>query len=121
MVYSRRQSRPAYVQAGLTICLLLIILAGYVAAMHATVPLSKKDGTHAMDERDLWYVVIHVSTLVTSAVLGFLAGKWFSGLGLAFALLFLAVVAAGMVGIQMATFEAACHGHNDIVRHWACS
>jgi hypothetical protein len=121
MAYSLRRSKPAYIQAAVTVCLLLLFFAAYIAAMHATVPLSKKTDTSAMDERDLWYVLIHGCVLIAGTITGFLAGKWFSGLGIGFAVLFFVVLAAGMVGIQAATFEAACHGHNDIVRHWACS
>ncbi len=116
-----RRSRPVWVQAGVTVCLLLLLFAAYFAAMHATVPLSKKVGGPAMDRRDLWYIVIHGSMIAGGAIIGFLAGKWYSGLGIAFAVLFIAALAAGMVGIQLGTFEAACHGHNDIVRHWTCS
>jgi hypothetical protein len=121
MVDLIRRSKPAWVQTGVTVCLLVVLFAAYIAAMHATVPLSKKTGASAIDRRDLWYVIIHGSVLGAGAVLGFLAGKWYSGLGIAFALLFLAVLAAGMVGIQLGAFEAACRGHNDIVRHWTCS
>lgn len=116
-----RRSKPVWVQAGLTVCLLVLLFAAYIAAMHATLSLSKKAGAHAMDQRDLWYLVIHGSVLGAGTILGFLAGKWYSGLGIAFAVLFLAALAAGMVGIQLGTFEAACHGHNDIIRHWTCS
>jgi len=116
-----RRSRPVWVQAGVTVCLLLLLFAAYFAAMHATVPLSKKASGAAMDRRDLWYIVIHGSMIVAGAIIGFFAGKWYSGLGIAFAVLFIAALAVGMIGIQLGTFEAACHGHNDIVRHWTCS
>jgi len=25
-----------------------------------------------------------------------------------------------MLGAQMASYELACEGHNDLVRHWQC-
>jgi hypothetical protein len=58
--------------------------------------------------------------LLGAAVLGFVAGKWFNGLGIAFATLFVLVLGICMVTVQMASYELACHGHNDLVRHWQC-
>lgn len=107
-------------QAGVTIVLLALFFAAYVASLHATISLSEKTGRTAVNERDVWYLVIHGVVLIVGSVTGALAGKWFSGLGLAFAVLFFVVLATGMVGIQLGSFAAACHGHNDIVRHWVC-
>ena len=56
-----------------------------------------------------------------AAAAGFALGKWFSGLGIAFALLFVVVVSVGMVGAQMGSYTLACDAHqNDILRHWTC-
>lgn len=115
-----RRSKPAYVQVVVTVCLLMVLFAAYLIAMHLTVPMSKRTGIGSIDHRDLVYVIIHASVLLVGVALGFLEGKWMSGLGIAFAVLLFAVLIVGMVGIQLGSFAAACHGHNDLIRHWTC-
>jgi hypothetical protein len=101
--------------------LLLVLVAGYVVAMRATVGVSRVDSDADAARRDLIYLVVHAGLLVVAAVAGFAAGKWVNGLGLAFAVLFLVVLAIAMVGIQVATFEVACSGGpNGLIRHWHC-
>lgn len=120
MQRTAQRRKPVLLQVVVTGALLCLLLAAYVLLLHATVGLSRKTTVTGVDHRDLVYVVIHLSILIAGALIGFGAGKWFSGLGFAFALLFVAVLAVGMVGIQLGSFGAACHGHNDIVRHWTC-
>jgi hypothetical protein len=120
MTQRERRSRPAVLQVALAIAGVLLLAAAYVAAMHATVDVSKVDNVRDADRRDTVYLGIHLVGLVLAAIIGFALGKWLSGLGLAFGMLFVVLVGLSMVGVQLSSFELACHGRNDIVRHWTC-
>ncbi|WP_322818292.1 hypothetical protein [Tepidiforma sp.] len=105
----------------LAAALLFFCVAGYVGAMRATVGLSLVESDADAARRDLVYSVIHVGLLVGAAMVGFVTGKWVNGLGLAFAVLFVVVLATAMVGLQVVTFEVACSGGpNGLIRHWHC-
>ena len=104
----------------LTVALLLLLIVAYIGVMHAVLEVSRRESDADASRRDAAYAYLHLVMLVGAAVLGFLAGKWFNGLGLAFAMLFVIVMVVAMLATQMATFELACHGHNDLVRHWQC-
>jgi hypothetical protein len=41
-------------------------------------------------------------------------------MGVALGLLFVVVLSVSMVGAQMGSYELACQGHNDVIRHWTC-
>lgn len=112
--------RPALLQAALTLLALVLLLGIYVAVMHGLVDFSKVDGKQEASERDLVYVYIHLGLFVAAGVIGFFAGKWFSGLGFAFAVLFLVVTMLLTTAVQLSSYEMACNGHNDLVRHWQC-
>jgi len=112
--------RPALLQASLAVAMLLALLAAYTGVMYLLVDYSNVSGKHEASERDLAYVYVHVGLLVVSALVGFVVGKWLSGLGFAFATLFVIVAVLGATFIQMSSYELACHGHNDLVRHWQC-
>lgn len=99
---------------------LALLAAGYIAAMRATVRYSQLDDAHTASERDEVYFALHMGLIVAAAVLGFLLGKWLNGLGFAYAVLFTSVLAVGMVGVQVGSYELACEGHNDLIRHWTC-
>lgn len=112
--------RPPLLQAFLAVAMLLALLAAYTGVMHLLVDYSKVGGKHEASERDLAYAYVHVGLFVVSALLGFLVGKWLSGLGFAFATLFVIVAVLSATFIQMSSYELACHGHNDLIRHWQC-
>ena len=112
--------RPAWLQAVLTLFGLAVLFAAYVLVMHALVDRSVVEDKQEASDRDLVYAYVHVALFAGATVAGFLAGKWFSGLGFAFAALFLVVTVLGVTAVQMGTYELACHGHNDLVRHWQC-
>jgi hypothetical protein len=116
----QRSGRPTAVIFLLTLLLLLLLGAAYVGVMHALVELSEPDSGTDIDRRDLAYTYVHLVLLLGAAIIGFLAGKWFNGLGLAFATLFVVVTVVVMLGVQMGSYELACRGHNDLVRHWQC-
>ena len=116
---NRTPMRPA-LQVLITVLALAVLLAAYAFTMHAIIDVSRIDQDTRAGRRDLVYSYVHVAGLIFSGALGFALGKWFSGLGVAFATLFVIVTAVGMLSLQFGTYELACHGHNDIVRHWTC-
>jgi hypothetical protein len=116
-----RPHKPGIVQVVVTILAIVILLAAYVAVMYSLRHLSTATTTRAIDHRDLVYFLVHVGGLLIAAIGGFALGKWLSGLGVAFALLFVIVVSVGMLGAQMGSYTLACDAHhNDILRHWEC-
>ena len=99
---------------------LVLVLGAYVLTMHLLVDFSEIENKHEASDRDLVYAYVHVGVFAFAALAGFIAGKWFSGLGFAFATLFVVVTVLGVTVVQMSSYELACHGHNDLVRHWQC-
>lgn len=115
-----RAGRGVLARAAVAGLVLVLLLAGYVAAMRATLDLSAVTSAGDADERDRVYLLVHGGMLGLAAISGFATGKWLTGSGLGYALLFLLVISLGMVGLQVATFELACHGYNGLIRHWHC-
>jgi hypothetical protein len=115
-----RPSKPTGLVVLLTLTLLVLLVASYIGVMHALVEMSRVESDSEAARRDAAYAYLHLVLLAGAAIIGFVAGKWFNGLGVAFATLFVIVMIVAMVVTQMATFELACHGHNDLVRHWQC-
>lgn len=101
-------------------CALFLFVAGlYLVALHVSIgPLPETPGD--MEARDNLYFAIHGFFLFVAAAGGFSLGKWINGLGLAFAVLLLALTSTLMVAVQVGSYELACRGHNDLVRHWQC-
>lgn len=110
--------KPTGLIVFLTLLLLLMLLVAYVGVMNALVEISQPE--HDIERRDTAYAYVHLVLLFGAAVIGFLAGRWFNGLGVAFATLFVVVLGVGMLAVQLTSYELACHGHNDLVRHWQC-
>ena len=115
-----RTHRPAALQVTLAAAGLLVLLAAYVVAMRLAIDISRVGTNHEADYRDAVYLAIHGGGLVAASVVGFALGKFVSGLGVAFSLLFLIVVAVAMVSVQLGSYQLACTGHNDLIRHWTC-
>lgn len=99
---------------------LLVLFAAYFAIMRAVVGVSDIESKADANYRDTVYLIVHLGLLSVAAVLGFVAGKWLSGLGVAYAMLFVIVLALGMVFAQAGSYELACRGRNDVIRHWSC-
>lgn len=112
--------RPTGLIVFLTLLLLVMLVAAYVAVMRALLDLSIPEENVDLDRRDSAYAYVHVVLLLGAAIIGFLAGRWFNGLGVAFATLFVIVLVIAMLAVQLTSYELACHGYNDIVRHWQC-
>ena len=104
----------------MTFLALALLFGAYILTMHLLVDRSNVETVKDAARRDLIYVYVHAGLIAAAIAIGFLAGKWFSGLGFAFATLFFIVIVFGVTLVQMSTYELACHGHNDIVRHWQC-
>lgn len=121
MTGTGREMRTGGGRGLLAIVLLALLVVGYVAAMRATLGVSEVHSDRDAAERDTVYLVLHGGLLAIGAVAGFAAGKWINGLGVAFAVLFVVVLAVAMVAIQVASFELACAGgQNGLIRHWHC-
>lgn len=120
MQQRRPRTKPLFLQAGLTIFALLFFAAAYAVAMNALVDVSRVSDDAGRDHRDQVYLALHGGFLFLAAICGFTLGKWLNGLGVAFALLFLVALSLSMLGMQMSSYELACRGHNDLVRHWTC-
>ena len=121
MQQHQRRPKAAAIQILFTVVAIALLLAVYIVVLWLTIGISKGISNRAIDHRDLIYLFVHVGGLVLAAAAGFALGKWFSGLGIAFALLFVVVVSVGMVGAQMGSYALACDAHqNDILRHWTC-
>lgn len=114
-----KRSKPAAIQILVVAAGLLLLIAAYALVMHLTVDISREGNSDA-DTRDLMYLYIHLGGLLGALVVGFSLGRWLSGLGIAFAVLFVVVLACSMVIAQAGTYQLACHGQNDILRHWSC-
>jgi hypothetical protein len=113
-----RRSSGFQVLVATMVCLLFIV--AYIAAMHVLVDISLVDSEAERNRRDAVYAYLHLGFLVLAWVVGIVVGKWLNGLGLAYGLLFFIVLVVAMLGVQGASYELACRGHNDLVRHWQC-
>ena len=101
-----------------TILLILVLFFGYAVAMQLVIDLSAADSD--LDTRDWIYFAIHVGTLAVSGLAGFLLGKWLSGLGFAYAVLVVSVLAVSMVFAQLGSRQINCNSEAEVLRHWHC-
>ncbi len=88
--------------------------------MRPSVDVSRLHEKSDANRRDAVYLAIHGTLLLVAATGGFALGRWLSGLGLAYAMLFVAVLLVVMIAAQAGSYELACNGHNDLIRHWTC-
>ena len=116
----RKQPKPVVVQALVATAGFLLFAGLYLALMHLTVGVSQLEPGEAADHRDRVYLAIHSGVALISLFGGFAMGKWLNGLGLGYALLLFGLVVTMMVAAQFASFSLACHGENDLLRHWEC-
>ncbi|MGE5595577.1 MAG: hypothetical protein ACM3S1_06020 [Hyphomicrobiales bacterium] len=114
------RAKPPWLQLLAAVGALLLLTAVYLLLMRLTIDVSHLDADTTADDRDLFYLGLHSGVLLFAAVAGFALGKWLNGLGLAYSVLFAIVLAVCMVGLQVGSQELACHGHNDLIRHWEC-
>jgi len=115
-----RRSKPRIVQVMVATSAMLLLGALYLGLMHATVRFSQLDAEHSASDRDNVYLYLHTAVLLLGAFSGFGLGKWLNGLGIAYAVLFVVVLAIAMVLAHLGSYTLACQGHNDLIRHWTC-
>lgn len=107
-------------QFALTLLICAVVAALYIAAMRALIDVSLLEQEADIERRDEAYLIVHGALLLFAAIAGFLLGKWFNGLGLAYSLLFVILTALVMLTVLIGSYELACQGHNGLVRHWEC-
>lgn len=112
-----RRHGPGWLVAICTVAAFATVFFAYLTGLRLAI--EPTDGIEP-NATDGIYFGIHGASLVLSVILGFALGSYFRALGFAFAVLFLALMVMSMAGAQVATFELACRGHNDIIRHWRC-
>lgn len=98
-----------------------VLLVAYIGLAHALLVVPESDVDEVLNRRDAEYFGLLGGTLAGSVLVGIGIGAMLRRSPFAFALLMLALVFIGLVGIQVGTFELACDGQNDIVRHWRCT
>ncbi len=113
----RRARFPLWFDVLFVLCVLLILTVLYVVALHLAVG---GNDVATPNEEDALYFGIHGAVLV----LGLLVAWGIAALSRRSAMALLALFGGwfliAMMAAQIATFELACHGHNDIIRHWQC-
>ena len=115
------EQRSRWVQMLTATIGLTIFLALYVVLLRLNLDLSKATPKADRDYRDMIYLVIHAGVLFGAMITGFGLGKWLNGLGFAYSVLFIVVLAVFMAGIHVGSQALACReGRNDMVRHWEC-
>lgn len=118
---SHRPPRPAFVQVAAAVLLALVLAALYFGLLRATLDISRPASDRSANARDTVYFVLHVTMLAGAAIAGFGLGKWLNGLGVAYAVLMVAIMCSLMVGAQAGSQTLACRGdRNDVIRHWTC-
>jgi uncharacterized membrane protein YoaK (UPF0700 family) len=109
---------PAWA-ATLAILGLVVFLDGaYIGVMQLLIDVSAPD--EDPDRRDLVYLYVHVGFLGVGAILGFLLGKWVNGLGVAFAVFVVTVLAVSMLFAVLASRAITCNTDAEFLRHWTC-
>lgn len=120
MARRRRRVKPHGAQVGVALVSLAFFAAAYLSLMRATLDYSRLESGRTASDRDEVYFVLHTGLLAGALVAGFIVGKWLNGLGAAYATLFGVFLVAFMVLAQIGSYELACEGHNDLIRHWVC-
>ncbi|MFN0094315.1 MAG: hypothetical protein ACKVVT_06010 [Dehalococcoidia bacterium] len=92
------------------------ILAATLAALHMTSEPRVDDPSH----RDLVYFSIQGLALAGALVVGFVLGAILRTSAGLTALAFLVFVLMVLMVAQVGSYELACRGHNDLIRHWEC-
>lgn len=111
---------PVWLDALIVASIVTVVLVAYGVVANALLVVPVSDADAVLNERDAEYFAVLGATLAAGTVSGVALAALLRRSLFGFALLFLALVFLGLVGIQAATFEMACDGRNDIVRHWQC-
>jgi hypothetical protein len=110
-------TQPAWLAVTITVLVLLTVVGAYLTSLRLVLETSP---AATPNEHDTIYFGLHGAALmvatITGGIVGFLQGRR----AFAISILFLAVILVTMFAAQLITFELACSGHNDIIRHWQC-
>lgn len=117
-MFTAGASRPYWLQALVASVLIVALAALYLVALWATFQYASSSQGAA--DRDTVYFGIHGGTLVIGGLAGFAAGRWLHSSGVAYSVLVVAALVVLMITAQAGAQTLACHGHNDIVKHWSC-
>ena len=112
--------KPAWTHLLGAAALVLLLVGLYLLLMRLSVGATHVDRDTSESDRDTIYFALHLSLLVAAGAAGFAFGRWLGGYGIAYAALLVVVLAIGMLALQLASFELACRGYNDLIRHWQC-
>ncbi|MDZ7728449.1 MAG: hypothetical protein U5Q44_09840 [Dehalococcoidia bacterium] len=114
----RRRARfPLWFDVLFVLCVLLILTVLYVVVLHVAVG---GDNSAPPNEEDALYFGIHGAMLTLSLLVAWGIAALSRRSTMALLALFGGWFLVAMMAAQIATFELACHGHNDIIRHWQC-
>ncbi len=114
-------ARSSWLVIPLTIVLIVLLIAGYAAAMRLSLDVSRLSDSRTADERDRVYLAIHSGAILLAFGFGFAWGRWSRRGGLAMGLLAAVVLIVAMFALQAGSFAYACNGgENDLIRHWQC-
>lgn len=96
------------------------IAAAYVLVLSAAVEAPSASDEITSNSQDALYFGLHGICLVAGILLAVFLALWLRRSKVAYATLLAAWLLVFMIGAQVVTFELACEGHNDIIRHWRC-
>jgi hypothetical protein len=108
---------PNWLAVLITVLVLVTLLGAYLTALRLVVVA---DPATTPNEGDSLYFGLHGIALVVAVVGGGVVGYLQGRHSFAIAVLYLSVMLVAMFAAQLVSFELACSGHNDIIRHWQC-
>ena len=112
---------PTWLVAVITVSVLVVLTSLYVLSLHLAIDIvGTVEGDGPADSRDARYFLAHGVWVLIAAMAGVGFGTLFRRSAFGFAALFLSWMLVASVAAQLITFELACRGHNDIIRHWEC-
>ncbi len=110
---------PTWVEAIVTPALLMLLTTLYVVSLHLAMDVTR-DELNDTNVRDGVYFGIHGAWAFAAMLAGIAVGAWFRRSMFGLGALFVCWMVAAMVAAQIVTFQLACEGYNEIIRHWNC-
>jgi hypothetical protein len=120
-VRTHRAAKRPWVQWAVFGLAQLVLVLAYLVLLRLAFTAWGIDETATGNRRDNLFLLIHGAFIAGAAVVGFAAGKWLNGLGVAFAVLFLSVMVVAQLGTIAGSQALACTAdRNNLIRHWSC-